>query len=77
MVTCPGQDKRFWKPEDIFEIACPGCGEPVEFFKDDPKRECGSCGRVVTNPKMNLGCAEWCRYAKECLGLPDNGQKKE
>ena len=23
-MRCPGQDTRFWKPEDIFEMKCPG-----------------------------------------------------
>lgn len=76
MVTCPGQDRRFWKPEDIFEIKCPGCGKRLEFFKDDPKRECRNCERVVTNPRLELGCAEWCQYAKKCLGISNNEQSK-
>jgi len=69
MVRCPGQDQRFWKPEDIFEVQCPGCGGTVEFFKDEPKQKCRSCGQTVVNPKIDLGCAEWCRYAEQCLGV--------
>ena len=68
MLRCPGQDIRFWKPEDIFEVKCPGCGKSVEFFKDEPKMKCRNCGRMVVNPKLDLGCAEWCLYAQECLG---------
>jgi endogenous inhibitor of DNA gyrase (YacG/DUF329 family) len=68
MLRCPGQDIRFWKPEDIFEVKCPGCGETVEFFKDEPKIKCRKCGRMVVNPKLDLGCAEWCLYAQQCLG---------
>jgi len=69
MIKCPGQDQRFWKPEDIFEVRCPGCGSTVEFFKDEPKLKCRSCGQIVANPKIDLGCAEWCQYAVQCLGF--------
>ena len=69
MVRCPGQDQRFWKPEDIFEVQCPGCGGAVEFFKDEPKLKCRNCGQMVVNPKIDLGCAEWCQYAEQCLGV--------
>jgi hypothetical protein len=65
---CPGQDTRFWRPEDIFEIPCGACGHSVEFFKDDVYRRCPSCGKRVENPKFNLGCAQWCEHAKDCLG---------
>jgi putative nucleotidyltransferase with HDIG domain len=69
MVKCPGQDQRFWKPEDIFEVECTGCGHPIEFFKDEPKLKCRKCGQMVANPKIDLGCAEWCRYGEQCLGV--------
>ena len=69
MVRCPGQDQRFWKPGDIFEVKCLGCGQPIEFFKDEPKLKCRKCGRTVINPKIDLGCAEWCQYAEQCLGV--------
>ncbi len=69
MLRCPGQDPRFWKPEDIFEVQCHGCGEAVEFFKDEPKLKCRKCGQVVVNPRIDLGCAQWCRYAEQCLGV--------
>jgi len=72
---CPGQDTRFWKPGDVFEAPCPHCGRPVEFWRDEPRAKCRACGKTVRNPKLNLGCAEWCPYAKQCLGvseLPDD-----
>lgn len=68
MLRCPGQDQRFWKPDDIFETKCPNCGRPIEFFKDEPKISCKNCGQMVVNPKIDLGCAQWCRYAQQCLG---------
>ena len=79
---CPGQDTAFWRPGDIFEVQCSGCGQQVEFFKDDGSRRCPSCGQRVQNPKLNLGCAQWCEHAKECLGYdpkeagdPEAGQE--
>ncbi len=74
MVRCPGQDQRFWKPDDIFEVKCPGCGKVIEFFKDEPKLKCRKCGQTVVNPKIDLGCAEWCRYAEQCLGVSTGKQ---
>jgi len=66
---CPGQDTRFWNPSATFEVECAGCGYGVEFFKDDASRRCPKCGARVLNPKLNLGCAQWCEHAKECLGF--------
>lgn len=68
MVRCPGQDQRFWKPQDIFEVSCPGCGRAVEFFRDEPTLKCPGCGRVVVNSRLDLGCAQWCQHAEQCLG---------
>lgn len=65
---CPGQDTRFWGPNDIYTAECPTCGHPVEFFKDDIRRRCQKCGHRFLNPKLNLGCARWCQYADQCVG---------
>ncbi|MCK5578663.1 MAG: hypothetical protein KAI63_03970 [Planctomycetes bacterium] len=67
-MQCPGQDKAFWKPEDIFEVKCPKCQAMVEFWKDDVFRRCKKCQHRFRNPKLDLGCAEWCKFAKYCLG---------
>lgn len=67
-IMCPGQDTAFWGPGDIFETKCANCGAEVEFFKDDAQRRCPKCGHKLANPKLNLGCAQWCEHAKECLG---------
>lgn len=69
MAKCPGQDQRFWKPDDIFEINCPDCSTSVEFWKDDPQVKCPSCKKMITNPRLDISCARWCKYAKECLGV--------
>ena len=77
MVKCPGQDQRFWKPGDIFEVRCPGCGQVVEFFKDELTLKCRKCGYTVVNPKIDLGCAEWCQYADHCTGFSTNINRKK
>jgi len=68
MPRCPGQDQRFWKPDDIFESECPHCGVAIEFWKDEPSLKCPECRKLVVNPKLDLGCATWCQYAEQCLG---------
>ena len=86
-MRCPGQDTRYLKPDDIFEVDCGQCGYSIEFFKDDASRRCPNCGSRVANPKISVGCAQWCKHAKECLGfdpqslqlnevLKDAGDKK-
>ncbi len=76
-VKCPGQDTRYWKKGDIFDVGCPKCGRDVEFFKDDVRRRC-ACGRVIVNPKLDLACAEWCRHAEKCVdGLPEEPKSRK
>ncbi len=67
-MQCPGQDTRYWKPGDIFDVDCPYCGGKVEFFKDEATRTCRACKNRVVNPRMNFGCASYCQYAAQCLG---------
>lgn len=69
VTMCPGQNTAFWRPGDIFDITCPACGATVEFFKDDARRRCQGCGHIFPNPKLNEGCAKWCKFADRCLGL--------
>lgn len=68
MQRCPGQDMRTWTPDDIFDVECPFCGAEIEFWKDEPSRLCRECGHELRNPRINLGCARWCKSARECLG---------
>ena len=77
-MKCPGQDLRYWKPEDILDVSCPQCGRKIQFFKDDVRRRCKSCGVQITNPKIDFGCAEWCHYAQQCVGdLPVGIKEKK
>jgi hypothetical protein len=67
-MKCPGQDMRYWKPGDIFDVECLHCGSKVEFFRDEATRRCRGCRKTVVNPRMNFGCAAYCQYAADCLG---------
>lgn len=71
-MKCPGQDMQYWNADAIFEEACPECGHMVEFYKDDTTRKCKKCGNRFVNPKMDFGCAAYCKFAEQCLGtLPE------
>jgi putative nucleotidyltransferase with HDIG domain len=68
MIRCPGQDTGLWDFGAIYDVKCPKCGNDVEFFKDEPVRSCKKCGHEFVNPKMDFGCAAYCKYADKCLG---------
>ncbi len=71
-MKCPGQDMIYWKENAIYDVDCPKCGAPVEFYKDDTQRKCNNCGNRFVNPKMDFGCASYCQFAEQCLGtLPE------
>jgi len=71
-MKCPGQDMQYWDAEAIFDVNCPECGQAVEFYKDDTTRTCRGCGHRFVNPKMDFGCAAYCKYAEQCIGtLPE------
>jgi len=52
MHKCPRQENRDWSPNEELEVECPDCGQSLEFFKDEEKRKCRNCGRMVTNPRL-------------------------
>lgn len=63
---------QYWDAGAIFDVACPECDAQVEFYKDDTTRSCPSCGHRFVNPKMDFGCAAYCKYAEQCIGtLPE------
>jgi hypothetical protein len=71
-MKCPGQDMQYWTAEAIFEVECPKCAKAVEFYKDDTTRSCSHCGHRFVNPKMDFGCAAYCKFAEQCIGtLPE------
>ncbi len=68
-MRCPGQDPRYWTEDFVFEVPCPECGVPVEFFKDEARGRCPKCGHRFRNPGVDLRCAQWCPLAEKCLGF--------
>jgi DNA-directed RNA polymerase subunit RPC12/RpoP len=72
IMKCPGQDMQYWKDDAIYEVPCPRCTSEVEFYKDDTTRSCGACGHRFVNPRLDFGCAAYCKYAAQCVGtLPE------
>jgi hypothetical protein len=67
-MKCPGQDTQYWTQGAIFEVPCPQCGQGVEFFKDDTTRKCSACGHRFINPRLDFGCASYCKFAEQCIG---------
>ncbi len=71
-MKCPGQDMQYWNNEAIYDVDCPQCGRPVEFYKDDTTRSCGHCSHRFVNPRLDFGCAAYCKFAEQCIGtLPE------
>jgi hypothetical protein len=44
-------------------------------FKTDIRLRCPSCKTKVANPRFDMGCAQWCSYAEQCLGSGAKGLK--
>lgn len=61
---CPGIDSRYLKIE---LKKCPDCGYELEFFSDEIKVRCPSCGKDVLKEEIP-SCISWCKYAAECIG---------
>jgi len=58
-------------------LKCTKCGHMVEFFKTDGILRCSKCGERIRNPAVALGCAQWCQYARECLGFDPKSLDRE
>ena len=67
-MKCPGQDTRYWKPEDIYDLPCPACGAAIEFLKTDSRRTCANCRYSAANARLRAGCAQWCAHGRDCVG---------
>lgn len=68
---CPGMNPAYFKPKDIELHKCIHCGKEIEFWKDDIKIKCRSCGQVNFNPNIGNTCLVWCKSAEKCLGNDD------
>jgi len=60
MRKCTGNNTDQWGFDAIFEVTCPHCDYPVEFFKDEINRNCPQCRGVVVNNRRDYGCNRWC-----------------
>ena len=76
-MKCPGQDTRYWDSGAIFEVKCPSCGNIEEFFKDESTRKCKKCEFTIRNPKMDFGCAAYCKFADQCIGELSEEMREE
>lgn len=50
----------------ITEKICPQCGHEIEIFSIDVEAVCENCSFTIYNDTVT--CAQWCKYAKLCLG---------
>jgi ribosomal protein S27AE len=64
-------DPAYFKPDDIKLRQCVKCGAEVEFWKDDVRMACDSCGTMNFNPDIGSTCLAWCEKAVECIGNSD------
>lgn len=60
MRKCTGNNTNEWGFDAIFDVECGGCGNMVEFFKDEIRRTCPECGEPVFNGRKDYGCGQWC-----------------
>jgi endogenous inhibitor of DNA gyrase (YacG/DUF329 family) len=51
-----GNNTQDWGFDAIFDVLCPNCGNPVEFFKDEINRDCPQCQESVLNNRKDYGC---------------------
>jgi hypothetical protein len=61
----------FFKPSDIKIQNCIFCNYEIEFWKDDIKLKCRSCGKTNFNASLGDTCLVWCKSAERCLGNDD------
>jgi DNA-directed RNA polymerase subunit RPC12/RpoP len=83
---CPGQNTAYLKDFNSSIMACPHCGNEVEFFADEKKVRCSRCnnkifkadpdiveyreGKLVFNQKES-SCLDWCGGCLESRDYQD------
>jgi len=60
MRKCTGNNTHEWGFDAIFDVKFPSCGNMIEFFKDEIKRNCPQCKESVSNDRKDFGCELWC-----------------
>ena len=66
-LNCPGS--KSLKDPIPESFVCPNCGDEVEIWSHERSGKCSSCGTTVARELDSQWCAQWCRYAKECIGI--------
>ena len=66
---CPGSSRIRQPIPEIF--TCSDCGAEVEIWTSELRRKCSSCGKTVARDIDSAHCIQWCRYAKECIGVEE------
>jgi len=76
MITkCPGaQDFRQLRPE---YIKCSFCSYEVEIWSDEIVATCQKCKKKVMRNSDKQSCLDWCKYARECLGVVQYNKYKK
>lgn len=52
-------------------VRCPHCGDDAEVWSDEADGKCAKCGKPVCRTTTQ-SCIDWCKYAKECLGVDEH-----
>lgn len=65
--NCPGA-KKFKQPEPEI-VKCPSCGNETEIWTDEIQSVCPKCKNTILRQPKGASCLDWCKYAKECVGL--------
>jgi hypothetical protein len=60
MRKCAGNNTYEWGFDAIFDVQCTNCGNLVEFFQDEIKRNCFQCKESVLSNRKDFGCGQWC-----------------
>jgi len=75
ILKCPGaQNFRQPKPE---YMGCPFCSYEVEIWSDEIKATCPKCKKTVMRNSDKQSCLDWCKYAKECVGIMQYNKYKK
>ena len=60
MRMCSGMDMQDWGADAIYDVKCPHCNTPVEFFVDEITRRCHRCRTIVKSDRDFFGCGQSC-----------------
>ena len=50
----------------ILHFTCPICGDWIEMWSNEVTGKCNKCDTTIGNPRKDLSCKNYCRYADQC-----------